>query len=118
MRYAVGTALLSLLEEAVTALIGARPDERSAPRQDQRHGHARRHVETSVGQLADVPVPRTRGGHQTHVFARSPRRRDELESAMGERFVKGVRTANVGQGIETLTGSPPSASTVSRVFHT
>ncbi len=33
-------------------------------------------------------------------------------------FVKGVSTAKVGQVMETLTGSHPSASTVSRVFHT
>jgi putative transposase len=33
-------------------------------------------------------------------------------------FVKGVSTQKVGQVIETLTGSYPSASTVSRVFHT
>jgi putative transposase len=32
--------------------------------------------------------------------------------------VKGVSTTKVGQVIETLTGSHPSASTVSRVFHT
>jgi hypothetical protein len=37
---------------------------------------------------------------------------------MGEMFVKGVSTTKVGQVIETLTGSHPSASTVSRVFHT
>ncbi len=37
---------------------------------------------------------------------------------MGEMFVKGVNTAKVGEVIETLTGSHPSSSTVSRVFHT
>ena len=78
--------------------------------------HAMR--ETTVGQIADLPVPRTRGGYQTQLFERYHRRQDELESAIGEMFVKGVRTTKVGQVIETLTGSHPSASTVSRVFHT
>jgi Transposase, Mutator family len=41
-----------------------------------------------------------------------------LHGAIGEMFVKGVSTAKVGEVIETLTGSHPSASTVSRVFHT
>jgi transposase-like protein len=41
-----------------------------------------------------------------------------LDGAMGEIFVKGVSTAKVGEVIATLTGSHPSASTVSRVFHT
>ncbi len=64
------------------------------------------------------PVPRTRQGYQTQLFERYHRRRDELDSAIGEMFVKEVSTAKVGQVIETLTGSQPSASTVSRVFHT
>ncbi len=33
-------------------------------------------------------------------------------------FVKGVSTTKVGQVIETVTGSHPGDSMVSRVFHT
>jgi putative transposase len=33
-------------------------------------------------------------------------------------FVDGVSMARVGEVVETLTGTKPSASTVSRVFHT
>lgn len=118
LRYAVRMALISILEEEVTAFIGARPYERSAQRQGQRNGHYTRNLETTVGQIADLAVPRTRGGHQTQLFERYHRRRGELDSAIGDMFVKGVSTAKVGQVIETLTGSQPSASTVSRVFHT
>ena len=71
-----------------------------------------------MGHIEDLPIPRTRGGHQTQVFERYHRRRDELDGAIGEMFVKGVSTAKVGEVMETLTGSHPSASTVSRVFHT
>ncbi len=35
----------------------------------------------------------TRGVHQTQVFERYHRRQDELDSAIGEMFVKGVSTA-------------------------
>ncbi len=118
LRQAVRVALISVLEEEVTAFIGAKPYERSEKRRDQRNGHYTRDLETTVGHLADLPVPRTRGGHQTQVFERYHRRQDELDSAIGEMFVKGVSTAKVGEVIETLTGSQPSASTVSRVFHT
>src|SRR3989440_2853611 len=118
LRYAVRVALISVLEEEVTAVIGAQPYERTQERRDLRNGHYTRHLETTVGQIADLPVPRTRGGYQTQLFERYHRRQDELDSAIGEMFVKGVSTAKVGQGIETLTGSQPSASTVSRVFHT
>ncbi|HEY1350159.1 MAG TPA: IS256 family transposase [Ktedonobacteraceae bacterium] len=118
LRQAVRVALIDIWEEEVTAFIGARSDERSKERRDQRNGHSLRDLETTVGLVADVPVPRTRGGHQTQVFERSHRRQEEWERAMGELFVKGVSAANVGEVIETLTGSQPSASTVSRVFPT
>jgi transposase-like protein len=68
-------------------------------------GTTRAMRETTVGQIADLPVPRTRGGYQTQLFERYHRRRDELDSAIGEMFVKGVSTTKVGQVIETLTGS-------------
>jgi putative transposase len=118
LRQAVRIALMSVLEEEVTAFIGAKPYERSEKRRDQRNGHYTRDLETTVGQITDLPVPRTRGGHQTQLFDRYHRRRDELDGAISEMFVKGVSTAKVGQVIETLTGSHPSSSTVSRVFHT
>jgi hypothetical protein len=40
-----------------------------------------------------------------------------LHTVIAEMFVDGVSMAKVGQVVETLTGSQPSASTVSRVFH-
>ena len=118
LRQAVRVALISILEEEVTAFIGAKPYERSQERRDQRNGYYHRDLETTVGYLEDLPIPRTRSGHQTQVFERYHRRRDELDSAISEMFVKGVSTAKVGGVIETLTGFHPSASTVSRVFHT
>lgn len=118
LRYAVRIALMSVLEEEVTTFIGAKPYERNEQRRDQRNGHYTRNLETTVGQIPDLPVPRTRQGHQTQLFERYHRRREELDSAIGEMFVKGVSTAKVGEVIETMTGSKPSASTVSRVFHT
>jgi hypothetical protein len=118
LRFAVRTALISVLEEEVTAFVGAKPDERNEERRDQRNGHYSRNLETTAGLIPDLPVPRTRQGHQTQLFERYHRRREELDSAIGDMFVKGVSQAKVGQVIETLTGSQPSASTVSRVFHT
>ena len=117
LQYAVRVTLMNVLEEEVTAFIGAKPYERGAQRRDQRNGHYTRDLETTVGRIADLPVPRTRGGYQTQVFQRYHRRQDELDGAIGEMFIKGVSTAKVGEVIETLTGSHPSASTVSRVFH-
>ena len=77
MRQAVRLALIDVLEEEVSALIGARPYERTEQRRDQRNGHYTRTLETTVGQIADLPVPRTRKGYQTQVFERYHRRRDD-----------------------------------------
>ena len=118
LRHAVRAALITILEEEVTAFIRAKPYERSQERRAHRNGYYQRDLETTMGQISDLSIPRTRGGHQTHVFEHYHRRRDELDGAIGEMFVKGVSTAKVGEVIETLTGSHPSASTVSRVFHT
>lgn len=118
LKEAVRVALVTILEAEVTALVGALPYERSVSRTDQRNGHYTRDLDTSVGQIEKLAVPRTRGGHQTQLFERYARRRPEMDSAISNMFIKGVSTRQVGEVMEGLTGSAPSASTVSRVFHT
>src|SRR5438270_185462 len=118
VQQAVRTALISVLEAEVDAFIGAVRYERSAQRQDYRNGHYSRSLETSMGHIDDLPIPRTRQGHQTQLFERYHRRRTDLDQTIGEMFIGGVSMARVGEVVETLTGTKPSASTVSRVFHT
>lgn len=88
LRHAVRAALVTILEEEVTAFIGAKPYERNEERRDHRNGYYQRDLETTVGQISDLPIPRTRRGHQTQVFERYHRRRDELDGAIGEMFVR------------------------------
>ncbi len=118
VQQAVRTALISVLEAEVDAFIGAVRYERSEQRQDYRNGHDHRSLETSMGHVDDLPIPRTRAGSQTQLFERYHRRRSELDQSIGEMFIGGVSMARVGEVVETLTGTKPSASTVSRVFHT
>src|SRR6266568_7181493 len=118
LQQAVRTALISVLEAEVDAFIGAVRYERSEQRQDYRNGHYSRSLGTSMGQIDDLPVPRTRAGYQTQLFERYHRRRTDLDQSIGEMFIGGVSQARGGEVVETLTGSKPSASTVSRVFHT
>lgn len=118
LRQAVRVALMNVLEEEVEAVIGAQRYERTEKRRDQRNGHYTRTLDTSMGPLTDLPVPRTRHGHQTQVFERYHRRREEMDQAISGMFIGGVSTKGVGNVMETLTGTHPSPSTVSRVFHT
>jgi transposase-like protein len=71
-----------------------------------------------VGTIEDLVIPRTRGGFQTQLFEKYQRRQVELDQMIGDMFVQGVSQARVGTILETLNGVKPSASTVSRVFHT
>ena len=118
MRNAIRVTLSSILEEELTAFIGAGRYEQKAGRCDQRNGSYARDLVTSVGKIERLEVPRSRQGHQTQVFARYQRRQSELDTAMLQMFVGGVSTQQVGGVIQEITGQQPSASTVSRVFHT
>lgn len=118
LQQAVRTALMSVLEAEVDAIIGAARYEHSDQRRDYRNGHYTRDLDTSLGHISDLPVPRTRGGYQTQLFERYHRRRPDLDQSIGEMFIGGVSMERVGEVVESLTGTKPSASTVSRVFHT
>lgn len=117
LREAVRFTLITILDEEVEAFIGAKPYQRVAQRRDYRNGSYQRDLGTGIGVIEDLPVPRTRKGFQTQLFERYQRRRAEVDEAISDMFVGGVSTSRVGDVIEVLTGSKPSASTVSRVYH-
>jgi transposase-like protein len=118
MRAAIWVTLATVLEEEVAAFVGAAPYQRTSGRRDQRNGTYTRDLVTSVGKLDNLPIPGTRQGFRTQVFERYRRRQTQLDEAIGEMFVYGASTSRVGEVVETLTGTQPSPSTVSRVFHT
>lgn len=116
--FAIRLALTTVMEVEINEVIKALPYQRTPERRDYRNGYYTRDLETSLGVIEDLMVPRTRNGYQTQLFDRYQRRQAELDKAICEMFIAGVSTRRVGQVIESLTGSQPSASTVSRVFHT
>jgi putative transposase len=118
LRDAVHYVLATVLEEEVEAFVGASRYQRSEQRRDQRNGSYTRDLVTGVGRIQDIAVPRTRRGFRTQLFERYKRRQAQLDEAIYDMFVGGVSTSRVGEVIEGLTGTQPSPSTVSRVFHT
>lgn len=118
LRAAIWLTLTTILEEEVTAFVGAPRYGRTPSRRAQRNGHYTRDLVTTMGIAENLSVPRTRGGFRTQLFERYQRRQAELDQAISEMFVFGASTARVGQVVETLTDTHPSPSTVSRVFHT
>jgi putative transposase len=118
MRAALRVTLTTILEEELTALIGAAPYEQSEARRDHRNGSYQRNLVTSVGEIEALDVPRTRQGYRTQLFERYQRRQTELDTAILNMYIGGNSTEQVGAVVESLTGTQPSAATVSRVFHT
>lgn len=118
LREAVRITLVAVLEEEVRALVGADRYERSPQRRDYRNGYYTRDLVTGLGLIEDLPVPRTRQGFQTQLFERYARRQAEIDRSISAMFVRGISTRGVGEVFEHLTGVKPSATTVSRVFHT
>ncbi len=118
MKLAIRYTLIQALEEEVEAYIQAAPYERTHHRQDHRNGTYVRNLGSALGEIEELPVPRTRKGFHSQLFERYKRRQAELDESICDMFVYGVSTEKVGQVLETLSGSRPSPSTVSRVFHT
>jgi putative transposase len=118
IRMAIRVTMITVLEEEIEAYLQAARYQRTDDRRDERNGYYTRNLGTSMGLIENLPVPRARKGFHTKLFKRYKRRQSELDEAIGEMFVKGVSTRQVGQVVKSLTGDQPSASTVSRVFQT
>jgi len=114
---AIRQVFITALAEEVNSFIQAAHYQRTPERRDQRNGYYERDLVTTAGKIEDLPVPRTRKGFQTQLFEHYQRRQEELDEAICMMFVQGVSMGKVGDVVETLLGSHPSASTVSRVFH-
>lgn len=117
VRLAIRATFIDILEEEVSRFIGADRYERTPGRRDQRAGHRSRSIGTTAGVIDDLPVPRTRGGFHTQLFEHYQRRMPEVDGLIRDMFVGGVSQQQVGSVVEQLTGTAPSPSTVSRVFH-
>jgi len=117
MRLAIRHTLVTILEEEVNEFIQAALYQRTPERRDYRNGYYMRDLVTTVGEVEDLEVPRTRKGFRTQLFERYHRRQEDLDESICEMFVQGISTAQVGEVVEALIGNHPSPSTVSRVFH-
>lgn len=118
MLLAIRTTLIATLEEEIEAFVAASFYKHAPQRRDHRNGYYARNLGTSMGEIEDLPVPRSRKGFRTLLFERYQRRQAELDSSILDMFVNGISTQKVGDTLEQLTGIKPSPSTVSRVFQT
>ena len=109
---------MALTDEA-TDRVGAGRHERTPGRRAHRNGTYTRDLQTSIGPIEDLQVPRIRmpdgsspGGWQT--FDRYERRTYELDRLIGQLFLAGVSGRNLERVSAELWGKKVSRSTVSR----
>ncbi len=115
VREAVRGYLQDVLEEEMTAALGAGKGERSVDRLGYRSGYYERALVTRVGRI-ELRVPQDRDGRfSTDLFQRYQRSEKALVAALTEMYVQGVSTRKVKKITEELCGYRFSASTISNI---
>jgi transposase-like protein len=111
-------AMQLLINEAMklerSAVLGARPYERTPQRRGQANGFKPKTVETRLGSLA-LRVPQTRGvAFYPSALEKGQRSERALKLAIAEMYVQGVTTRKVTAVMEELCGLEVTSSQVSR----
>jgi len=109
------TMELSMLEE-ITRYMNRTSYQRTENRIDYRNGYYKRSLDTELGPLVNLRVPRSRlGMFKTNVFDRYQRRQRAVNKAICNVFLSGVSTRDVSGALKPLLETTFSASCVSNV---
>lgn len=104
------------LRENMNAHTNTQPYQRTQERSDYRNGYYYRRLDTELGPLDTINVPRSRRGlFQPRVFERYQRRQHAVNRAIQNVFLSGVSTRDVSQAVKPLLETNFSASCVSRI---
>lgn len=83
---------------------------------DYRNGYYLRNLDTELGPINELRVPRSRSGlFKTKVFKRYQRRQDKVNESIMNVFLSGVSTRDVCGAVKPLLETSFSASCVSRI---
>jgi putative transposase len=105
------------MEEELIQYMQTQPYQRALlPRIDYRNGYYRRSLDTSLGSIEDIAVPRSRSSlYKPSVFKRYARRQDAVNQIVCNVFLRGVSTRDVAGALKPVLGFDLSASAVSRI---
>ena len=104
------------MNDEITNYTQSRKHQRTEYRIDYRNGYYVRNLDTELGPLDHLKIPRSRLGlFKTRVFKRYQRRQQAVNSAIQNVFLSGVSTRDVSLAIKPLLGTTFSASCVSRI---
>jgi len=90
--------------------------QRTPNRLDYRNGHYYRDLDTTLGPIENIAVPRSRQGlFKPTVFAQYQRRQETVNTLVCNAFLRGISTREVAGVLKPVLGSNISASAVSRI---
>lgn len=106
-----------IMEEELIQHMQTQPYQRTiSPRIDYRNGYYSRNLDTSLGSIEDIMVPRSRSGlFKPTVFERYCRRQEAVNQMICNVFLRGISTRDVAGALKPVLGFNFSASAVSRI---
>lgn len=108
--------LEACLEEELKMIVKAGHYEQTEERKDYRNGYYERDLETSIGRIIGIRVPRARETkYEKLVLPKYKRRQEEVNETLLRIFLKGVSTREAGKVTEALIGVNYSAGTISNI---
>jgi transposase-like protein len=106
------------LDEEMIQYMQTQPYQRTTKsnRLDYRNGHYYRNLDTTIGPVERIAVPRSRQGlFRPSVFERYQRRQEAVNTAVCNVFLRGISTRDVAEALKPLLNTTLSASAVSRI---
>jgi transposase-like protein len=90
--------------------------QRAKERLDYRNGYYHRDLDTTLGPIEHIAVPRSRHGlFKTSVFERYQRRQQTVNDVICNAFLRGISTREVASVLKPILSTNISASAVSRI---
>lgn len=117
LRHLVKSIIEVSLDEEMTQYMQTRPYQRTGKNHiDYRNGYYYRNLETTLGPVEHIAVPRSRQGlFKPSVFQRYQRRQEAVNTAVCNVFLRGISTRDVAGALKPLLNTTLSASTVSTI---
>ena len=104
------------MEEEMAQYTQSQRYQRTDSRIDYRNGYYSRNLDTELGPIDELKIPRSRLGlFNTKVFVRYQRRQANVNRAIMNVFLAGVSTRDVSSAVKPLLETNFSASCVSRI---
>jgi len=105
-----------ILDEEIAQYMNRLPYQRTENRIDYRNGHYYRDLDTTLGPIERIAVPRSRSGfYKPFIFGRYQRRQQAVNDVVCNAFLRGISTREVAGVLKPILKTSISASAVSRI---